>query len=280
MEEIRVAANGGRDTNPSQAGGSPSWIDQERIDFFQRESYLVLGPLVDGPTLVGLRSAFEELELAWAAECDVSIERYRSVVSEWTGLWKQHGAFARQLHHPEVEQIARALLGVERLQLFHDHLISKPPEYSSTVPWHQDYPFWPIDAPRALSCWLSLDGAVIEAGALRFMPGAHREGERPPVDFLQRNKDWGPREKDAIAVPVEPGCIIFHSCLSWHMSPPNQTDRPRRAYIAILMDADCRWEPDHAAWHPMNDLVSVGRGEQLNTDRFPLIRRSDLGEVE
>ncbi|MDO9022916.1 MAG: phytanoyl-CoA dioxygenase family protein [Deltaproteobacteria bacterium] len=251
----------------------------EQIRSFQRDGFVAIGPLVDETALAGLRDAFEALERRWAAELDVTVERYRTVVSQWTGLWEQHHAFAVQIHHPAIERVARALLGVERLQLFHDHLISKPPAHSSTVPWHQDYPFWPVNAPRALSCWLSLDGATADSGALHFMPGAHRDGEKPPVDFLAHNKDWGPRAKDAVAVPVEAGQVIFHDCLSWHYSPPNHTDRPRRAFIAIYMDADCRWAPAHSGWHPMNELVSVGPGEHFNTDRFPTIRRADLDEA-
>jgi len=245
----------------------------EQIRQFQRDGYVVLGPLVGEPELTELRAAFEELEARWAAECGVPVERYRSVVSQWTGLWRQHPAFARQIRHPGVERVARTLLGVEQVQLFHDHLISKPPAVSSTVPWHQDYPFWPISAPRALSCWLSLDGATAESGAMQFMPGAHLEGEQPPVDFLRANKDWGPRLQDVRPAPVEPGFAVFHSCLSWHCSPPNHTNRPRRAFISIYMDAESRWAPSHSGWHPMNEHVTVTAGERFNADAFPLIRR-------
>ncbi len=254
-------------------------LTEDHIRFFREHGYVVVGPLVDEARLATLRSAFESLEAKWARECEVSVERYRSIVSQWTGLWEHHPAFATQIHHPEVERVARTLLGVERLQLFHDHLISKPPGHSSTVPWHQDYPFWPVDAPRALSCWLSLDAATADSGALHFMPGAHLEGEQSPVDFLARNKDWGARAKDAVAVPVPPGYAIFHSCLSWHYSPPNHTQGERRALIAIYMDASCRWAPDHSGWHPMNEFVSVAPGEHFNADRFPRIRRADLDEV-
>jgi ectoine hydroxylase-related dioxygenase (phytanoyl-CoA dioxygenase family) len=254
-------------------------ITESDLRHFREQGYLVVGPLVDEQGLQHLRNAFEELEARWSEECGVSLEHYRRVVSQWTGLWEQHPHFAEQIHHPSVEAVARRLLGVERLQLFHDHLISKPPMHSSTVPWHQDYPFWPVDHPRALSCWLSLDGATPESGALHFMPGAHLEGELPPVDFLAKNKHWGPRASQAVAVSAPPGYVVFHSCLSWHYSPPNQTQRPRRAFIAIYMDAECRWAPEHSGWHPMNDLVTVAPGERFNADRFPIIRRADLGEV-
>lgn len=249
-------------------------ITAAQIESFRSAGHVAIGPLVDFARLAELRAAFESLEARWAADLDVSVDRYRAVVSQWTGLWEQHAAFAAQIHHPAVERIARELLGADQIQLFHDHLISKPPEVSSTVPWHQDFPFWPVDRPRALSAWLSLDDATADAGALHFMPGAHLEGEQAPVDFLARSKDWGEREKEAVAVPVPAGHVIFHDCLSWHYSPPNTTADPRRAFIAIYMDAACCYAPEHSGWHPMNEHVTVAPGQHFNEDRFPRIRQA------
>ena len=238
---------------------------------FEREGFAIARRVVPPGQVVALRRAFQELLTKWARECEVTVDEYERVVSQWTGVHEQHPVFARQLQHPAVAQIARELLGVDQLQLFHDHLISKPPTNSHTIPWHQDFPFWPVDKPTALSCWLALDDVDDLSGAMRFMPGAHREGEKAPADFLRKRKDWGPREAEAAPTTLNAGDCVFHSCLSWHTSPPNRSDRPRRAFITILMSAECRWDPEHADWHPMNDCVTVAPGEQFNTDRFPLI---------
>lgn len=251
-------------------------ISPAEVDAFHQDGYVVIGPLLSAEEVERLREAHDALLDRWARECDVAVTDYVRVVSQWTGLWKQHPTFAAHIRRPRIAAIACRLLGAERVQLFHDHLISKPPHHSSTIPWHQDYPFWPIDQPRALSCWLALDDATAESGAMRFMPGAHRGGEQPAVDFLRANKDWGAREREARPVPVPAGWCVFHNCLSWHMSPPNMTERPRRALIAILMDAASRWDPEHSGWHPMNDLVRVARGEHFNTDEFPI---AGAGEV-
>lgn len=125
------------------------------------------------------------------------------------------------------------MLGVPEIQLFHDHLISKPPVHSKAVPWHQDYAFWPVDKPRALSAWLALDDVTEDSGCLEFLPGAHLEGEQPPQDFLGSDKDWGERQTEVRKVPVPAGWVIFHNCLSWQMTAPNQTHQERRAFICI-----------------------------------------------
>lgn len=238
---------------------------------FRRDGFVVVPDVVEPERIAELRAAHDALVDGWARDLGVDRARYERVVSQWTNLHEQHPAFRRQLDHPAVVQITRALLGVEAVQLFHDHLIQKPAAASATIPWHQDYPFWPVDAPRALSCWLALDDADDASGAMRFMPGAHLDGEQAPVDFLRAEHDWGPRASEAVTTRVPAGGCVFHSCLSWHTSPPNHGPRPRRALIAIMMDATCRYAPDHSGWHPMNEAVTVAPGEPFNVDRFPLL---------
>lgn len=246
-------------------------LSPDQYTHFFEQGYVVVPGVVARERIEALRAAHEQLLERWARECDTSRPQYERVVSQWTSLHEQHDAFAQQIHHPTVGAIARQLLNVSRLQLFHDHFISKPPQVSDTIPWHQDYPFWPVSEPRALSCWLALDDVGANAGGMRFLPGAHLEGEQPPVDFLHAPKNWGARESQAREVWVNAGDCIFHDCLSWHTSAPNTSERPRRAFIVILMSAECRWAPEHADWHPMNECVTVPAGAPFNVDRFPLI---------
>jgi phytanoyl-CoA hydroxylase len=246
-------------------------LSPEQRHHFQAKSYVVAGPVVEEPGLQLLRAGYDELMERWAAECEVEREEYERVVSQWTSVWSRHRAFANHVHNTRIAEATRQLLAVESLQLFHDHMISKPPGSSETVPWHQDYPFWPVSHPTALSCWVPLDDITLNSGGLRFMPGAHLEGEERAVDFLRRNKRWGARERDAVAIEVPAGWGVFHSCLSWHTSPPNASETARRAIITILMDASCTYEPEHSGWHPMNDYVTVPPGSRFNPDAFPII---------
>jgi ectoine hydroxylase-related dioxygenase (phytanoyl-CoA dioxygenase family) len=247
-------------------------LTHQQLEQFHQESYLAVGSLVDDSTLRQLRKTFSNLQAQWAKEQGESLDDYCRVLSQWTNLWKQHPLFTAQIRHPEITAIACQLLGVAEIQLFHDHLISKPPRHSKAVPWHQDYAFWPVDKPKALSAWLALDEVTEDSGCLEFLPGAHLEGEQAPQDFLGSDKEWGERGADVRKVPVSAGSVIFHSCLSWHTTARNQTDKDRRAFICIYMDANCRWKPSHSDWHPTNEQVSVAPGERFNRDEFPLIR--------
>lgn len=245
-------------------------ISREQMASFRQDGYVIIPDVIDDEQIACLRVAHDELLERWSIECEVERDEYERVVSQWTNLHRQDERFRAQIAHPVVLRIARELLGASALQLFHDHFISKPPGVSSTIPWHQDYPFWPIDKPRAISCWLALDDADETSGSMTFMPGAHLEGECPPADFLKVSKDWGPRLVESRSTTLKAGSAVFHDCLSWHCSPPNTSANARRAFITIFMDHTCRWQPEHSDWHPMNDHVTGVPGDTFNTDYFPV----------
>ena len=248
-----------------------SEISEEQRSLFDAQGHIVVGPLVPPAQVARLRRAFAEQAAGWAAEIDTSIDEYLSVVSQWTNVWEHNAAFREQLFHQRAAAIAAELIGCEKVRVFHDHLIVKPPQGGGTIPWHRDLPNWPVAEPRAVSCWLALDDVTAASGAMRFMPGGHKEPMTRSIDFLNEEKKWGERERDAVSVPVPAGSAIFHHCLSWHTSPPNTTPGWRRAYITIYMDAACTFDPARAGWHPVSGRVTVPPGAVFNEDAFPIL---------
>ena len=248
-----------------------SEITPQHRQTFADQGHLVVGPLVPPEQVSRLRTAFEDQTKAWAAEIDTPLDQYLSVVSQWTNVWEHNDIFREQLFHQRAAAIASELIGCERVRVFHDHLIVKPPLGGATIPWHRDLPNWPVAEARAVSCWLALDDVTPESGAMRFMVGGHREPMTPAIDFLNETKDWGSRESDAVVVPVSAGSAIFHHCLSWHTSPPNRSTGWRRAYITIYLDATCTFDPGRGAWHPMSARVTVPAGSVFNEDAFPTL---------
>lgn len=238
---------------------------------FDDYGHLVVESLVTPAQAASLRHAFEAQAVEWAAQIAADVDEYLAVVSQWTNVWLHNREFEAQLRDPRAAAIAAELIGCERVRVFHDHLIAKPPRGGDTIPWHRDLPNLPVAEPRAVSCWLALDDVSSESGAMRFMPGGHKEPVTRSIDFLNEAKTWGARAAEAVAVPVRAGSAIFHHCLSWHSSPPNTTRRWRRAYIVIYLDATCTFDPSRAAWHPVANRVTVPAGAVFNEDAFPTL---------
>lgn len=243
----------------------------EQRALFEAQGHLLVEQVASAGEIGRLVAAFEQQVATWSAEIDTPLEEYLAVVSQWRNVWERNETFRDRLHHPRSAAIAAELIGCDEVRVFHDHLIVKPPHGGATIPWHRDFPNIPVAEPRAVSCWLALDDVTVDSGAMRFMPGGHKEPMTPALDFLNEKKEWGDRESEAVAVAVPAGSAIFHHCLSWHTSPANRTARWRRAYIIIYLDATCTFDCSRGAWHPMASRVTVPAGSVFNEDVFPTL---------
>jgi ectoine hydroxylase-related dioxygenase (phytanoyl-CoA dioxygenase family) len=121
--------------------------------------------------------------------------------------------------------VARQLLG-DDLEFDFDMLIDKAPGTQTPTPFHQDMAYW-LDLPdkRALSCWIALDEATVDNGAMWFAPGTHR---RPLRKHRLHGKGRGALECDGteaecVCVPLKPGCCTFHTGGVVHYSRGNST---------------------------------------------------------
>ena len=117
---------------------------------------------------------------------------------------------------------------------------------------HQDQQAgWGRYAPIFVTAMVSIDPATLENGCLEIAPGRHREG--------LLGEEWNPLEEtglDLLAVPTDPGDVIFFDSFAPHASKPNFTDRPRRVlYLThnLAGDGDHRhryYAEKHAAFPP------------------------------
>lgn len=159
--------------------------------------------------------------------------------------------------------IAAKLLGSDPV-LFQDLLLVKEPGQSK-FPWHQDFPFWPIDRPQAVVCWIPLVESNPSGGGLQFLRGSHRLGPQPVVD-LHRG---GPQSASAVTLDLdamfeavcpalEPGDALFFSPLVFHSSAQRSTVGRRAAWSSIWLHPSVRWSHARAPAHPLCRSVEDG----------------------
>ena len=173
--------------------------------------------------------------------------------------------------------LACALLDADEVILFQDIFIGKPPG-TAAVQWHQDYSYWPLDRCHGLTMWLALDHADVDNGCLRYIPGTHRLGEKRPADFFVGTSqpvgdDLPPLAAEAHAdravdAPVAAGSLLVHHPLVWHMSPVNESMRPRHAWSLTWLLPDVRWRPEHAP-HPFVHSLQPQSNQPVRGELFP-----------
>jgi ectoine hydroxylase-related dioxygenase (phytanoyl-CoA dioxygenase family) len=254
--------------------------DAEAKEFFDEHGYLVLGPRFSREECATLQATFDRMLERFAQEQGLPIGEYTRVISQWRDLWHMNERFRNTLQDARLWQTAATLMGRRGARLLHDHVIAKPARASNTVPWHQDYPYWPVDTAEGLSCWCPLEDVGPEGGCLEVIDGSHRWGESPPVDFIADDHSALNARADLVRLPVSAGSMVVLNSLTWHRTGPNTDAGRRRVYITLWLPPDARYSPTHSGWHPVNEHVKVAPGEILNDDWFPCMGEREIRHQE
>ena len=146
-------------------------------------------------------------------------------------------------------EIAREMCGWDRPIKTFSMLIYKPPGHPHETPWHQDasYAVEPVTpagikiGKRTLQFWVAVDDADIKNGCMHFHPNtsdktlAHyvSSGSTTEQSRLLAIENLAEHVTEAgiTPVPLKAGGATVHHEGTPHFTPPNHSDRPRRAYI-------------------------------------------------
>jgi phytanoyl-CoA hydroxylase len=197
--------------------------------------------------------------------------------------------FRELIAHPFIVKAICQLTGFNDLQVWHDQVQYKPAEAGGATTWHQDAPLWPsIEPMTPVSAWIPFDDAKIENGCMWMVPGSHKWGNQQ-AEYLNsqghRRKleegftDLDPfdipadseiQEIKPVACPVQRGEVHFHHSLTWHGSPENHSDFPRRALAIHYMTSEAVFTGRD---HCMKQFISIGVNEPMRNagPHFPQV---------
>jgi ectoine hydroxylase-related dioxygenase (phytanoyl-CoA dioxygenase family) len=209
---------------------------------FAEDGFCVVEDALDAPTLALLR---RESDLAVASQ-EAAYQSGGSVVGELNQRGQRYFVQNRSTSRPALraallgEAMARLCGGflAPDAYLFLDVFVCKTARSESLFEWHQDYGYL-VDfgyghyAPN-VTFWAPLDDVTEDNGALRVLPFS-RGGTRQVLPHR-----WVEGSNDRVAdfggapgevVPMRAGSLLLMSGVLPHMSGPNRTDAPRRAYL-------------------------------------------------
>ncbi len=146
---------------------------------------------------------------------------------------------------PALAGIAAQLMGVEGVTLWQDQALYKEAGGRETTP-HQDQTFWPLGTQPLISAWIPFQDVKLDDGAMAYVPGSHRHGRLKVVDITHTTDPYDILNDPALAgisrryVEVEAGSVIWHGGLTVHMAAANRTNRTRRVFTVVYLDANAR----------------------------------------
>ena len=123
--------------------------------------------------------------------------------------------------------------------LWGSNFFIKPPHSSSTVGWHQDTYYWPVDPKISATVWLAFEDVDEQNAAMRVIPGSHKAGllkhsrSTDTDSVLTLELEGGQfRDDTAVSLNLKAGQISIHDDKIVHGSLANRSDR-RRAGLTI-----------------------------------------------
>jgi ectoine hydroxylase-related dioxygenase (phytanoyl-CoA dioxygenase family) len=185
------------------------------------------------------------------------------LMNQWLNPHRRAAPLTTRAVASALRPIVEGWLG-EATVLFQDLLLDKRDEHRP-FPWHQDFPFWPVDLPTGLVVWAPLDPADEASGGLCLAQGSHRAGVGPAIDLHTGAPQPGNHGVLVDMTPYEvarpelaPGDVIVFHPLLWHASPLNRSGRRRRAWASTWLGASVRWSHARAPRHPLCKLIEDG----------------------
>jgi len=123
--------------------------------------------------------------------------------------------------------------------LWASNFFIKKPHSQSTVGWHQDAYYWPLEPHESLTVWMAFDDTNEENAAMQIIPGSHRAGllkhgrSQATDSVLTLECEKGQfREDGAVSLNLRAGQISIHHDNVVHGSPANHSNRRRAGLTA------------------------------------------------
>ena len=198
--------------------------------------------------------------------------------------WDRIPEFEQVIRQSDVAGVAAALMGSDRVQLFHDHVLVKEPGTSKPTPWHTDGPYYFVEGRQTVSFWSPLD-AVTQA-SLRCVAGSHLwERDVLPTRWLAETAFY-PDPEAYMPVPdpdaegmrvlewqMEPGDAVAFHYRTLHGARGNEAATRRRAFSLRLVGEDARYVERPGRTSPPYPGHGMGAGDRLREDWFPVLLR-------
>ncbi len=253
------------------------------INTFASDGVLCLRQLFDADWVAYLREAVEaDLTSPGTLHNDIARAGTGCFPSD-TFVWANISAFRKFMTDSPAPQAAAAIMASGKVNLLFDQILSKEPATSTETMWHHDATYWPVQGDQICTMWLALDPVTAANGAVEYVKGSHRWGQRfkakafvgdgrykedlPEVPDIGAERD----KHDIVYFELEPGDCVIHHGLLVHGALGNTTkDKRRRGYVT-------RWCGDDVTYYPRPDIQrmlydpDIPSGGSIDCQLFPVL---------
>lgn len=223
----------------------PFPVDAAAVEAFARDGHILLRGVASADEIATYRPAIAAAAAKYLPETRPIEDRdtYGKAFLQVTNLWQRDEVVKHFVFAKKFARIAAALLGTERVRLYHDQALFKEPNGGFT-PWHQDQYYWPLDTDRTITMWMPLVDIDDEMGMLTFASGSHMSG---PIGSLAISDESEAAYTNYIAKSgfsvtmadrMNAGDATFHHGWTIHSAGGNTSPNLTREVMTIIYFAD------------------------------------------
>jgi non-heme Fe2+,alpha-ketoglutarate-dependent halogenase len=191
--------------------------------------------------LIGLKPPYDEAGVKWLNEGLNSLMNLLGPGEDSKEIreWHESSRFLFDIcMNDKILDHVEDVLG-PNFYLWGSNFFIKEPHSKTTVGWHQDTYYWPLEPKISATVWLAFEEASKENGAMQVIPGSHVTGllkHRRSTDtdsVLSLECEGGTfREDSAVSLVLKAGQFSMHDDKLVHGSPANPSSK-RRAGLTI-----------------------------------------------
>jgi len=270
-------------TQTSRATLNPTYkVTPEQVNEFQSNGHILLRNILSKEEMAAYRPVINEAAYKYNTEKRKMEDRdtYGKAFLQIMNLWESDESMRHFTLAKRFSNIAAALLGVEKVRLYHDQALYKEPGGGPT-PWHQDQYYWPIDIMQTITMWMPLIDITENLGMLTFASGSHKNGIVNDLPISDESEALLEKYVKENGFPVSrpsfmnAGDATFHYGYTMHSAPGNTSADIMREVMTIIYFADgaivrepknsfqendrerwlCGLEPGSVAASPINPVV-------------------------
>lgn len=199
--------------------------------------------------------------------------------------WQRIPEYRDFIFNSPAAEIAKTLMRSNTVQLFHEHVLVKEAKAGVATPWHQDAPYYCVQAPKTVSLWVPLDEVPRER-TLEFVAGSHLFGKSFQPQFFNGNPindDDGleavpdiDANRDAFDIrgwALSPGDAVAFDYRVVHGAPANNSaTAQRRAFSLRLVGDGAKFvRAEGQKTSPPFPGITLANGAPLTGDDFPVL---------
>ncbi|MET9340995.1 phytanoyl-CoA dioxygenase family protein [Nonomuraea sp. NPDC003804] len=242
--------------------------------FFHANGWVRLARLVDQDTVTDLRdralARLGERPRSRATLVDRAFGQSRDIAQED----ERFAELTRRL----APNAVRLLSGVSAVRMQVTNLLVKDgggADGHGATPFHQDFPWMPMDRSAMLTVWLALADVPADMGALRFYSGSHRHGLlgrsfTTTGDDQLTQHPWLKELELSPPLDLAAGDATVHHALTVHGAPANRHRSPRLSFTVTYFDADTLYT---GMPYGQTDGLGLAVNKPFDHPRFPCLGR-------